>query len=168
MVTINHCEDKVTVLPQAVAAVTAKTSFYLNHPRLSGPDPIHIAEANSLLNVDFGDKVSKEKITVDTISIDDFVATNNLKPAFIKIDVEGAETDVLKGAARTLLNDRPCGIVSVHNFAFRNKEESLSGIWQLLQQYRLIVIRDKEEMNREEFLSMITEQIFDFQFRPRP
>ncbi|MEO6611873.1 MAG: FkbM family methyltransferase [Chitinophagaceae bacterium] len=168
MVALNHCENKVTLLPKAVTGFTGYSSFYLNHSLRNGRDPIQIAEANSLVNVDFGPTLRKEEIRVETVSIDDFILKNNIKPGFIKIDVEGAELEVLEGAAKTIMEHRPSGIISVHNFAFSSKEESLSGIWQLMQQYRLIVLKDKQEMNREKFLSMTSELIFDFQFRPRP
>ena len=39
---------------------------------------------------------------VVTISVDDFCQRNNLKPAFMKIDVEGAEIHVLRSASKLL------------------------------------------------------------------
>ena len=39
---------------------------------------------------------------VMTISLDDFAGSNNVMPTHIKIDVDGAELDVLKGAERIL------------------------------------------------------------------
>jgi len=41
-------------------------------------------------------------IDVTTTSIDDFCALHDVRPAFIKLDVEGAELDVLKGARATI------------------------------------------------------------------
>jgi FkbM family methyltransferase len=45
---------------------------------------------------------SRAGLDVQTISIDDFCADTNARPALIKIDVEGAELDVLTGARRTI------------------------------------------------------------------
>ncbi len=167
IVAINHCEDTVTILPAAVAERTGKTSFYLNNSVLSGSDGTRVAEANSLVYVDFGKTINKEKIEVDTFSIDDFAETNNLKIDFIKIDAEGSELDILKGAGKTILKDRPSGIISVHCFAFTDKEQTLADIWQILSDYKLIPLFEKEEMTRLQFLSMSKTDIFDFQFISR-
>jgi FkbM family methyltransferase len=40
--------------------------------------------------------------TVATVTIDDFCAREGIDPAVIKIDVEGAELDVLRGARETI------------------------------------------------------------------
>jgi len=168
MVDINGCAGKVILSKQAVAASTGKTSFYLNRSLLSANDTTRIAEANSLVYVDFGKTISKEKIEVDTVSIDDFAEANQLVIDFIKIDAEGAELDVLKGAAKTMKKDRPAGIVSVHVFAFPHKEQTLTAIWQLLQDYQLLILQDKEVIDQIQFLSMTGTDIFDFQFLPRP
>jgi len=53
---------------------------------------------------------------VDTVSIDDFVARENLdRVDMIKLDVEGAEQRVLKGAQRTLRRFRPKLAVSIYH-----------------------------------------------------
>lgn len=46
-------------------------------------------------------------ITVPTKTLDSLVAQHNLRPALIKVDVEGAEGMVFSGAEKTLLNHRP-------------------------------------------------------------
>ena len=48
------------------------------------------------------------------VTIDDEVADFRLVPTLIKIDVEGAELDVLKGAAGVLATHRPRLLISVH------------------------------------------------------
>ena len=42
------------------------------------------------------------RIDVTTTSIDEFCASRKVEPAFMKIDVEGAELDVLQGARHTI------------------------------------------------------------------
>jgi FkbM family methyltransferase len=51
------------------------------------------------------------EITVPAISLDGYIAKNNINPTFIKIDAEGAESIILKGMATTLKNSRP--IISI-------------------------------------------------------
>jgi FkbM family methyltransferase len=51
---------------------------------------------------------------VATVSIDGFVAQYGLAPSFIKMDVEGAEVLVLRGAERTLTAHRPAIVYSIH------------------------------------------------------
>jgi len=48
------------------------------------------------------------------VSLDDFVEGSNVRPELIKVDVEGAECNVLKGARRSILKYRPDIFLSVH------------------------------------------------------
>lgn len=49
-----------------------------------------------------------------SISIDEYCA-DSFVPDFIKVDVEGAEFDVLRGAASTLVTRHPALVVEVHS-----------------------------------------------------
>jgi FkbM family methyltransferase len=53
-------------------------------------------------------------ITCPAIKIDDFVTEGNRPPSFVKIDVEGAEVDVLAGAANTLKTHQPMVLCETH------------------------------------------------------
>lgn len=53
-------------------------------------------------------------LRVDTVSLDDFCGARDLRVSAIKIDVEGAEELVLKGAMATLTRDRPVVFLSTH------------------------------------------------------
>jgi FkbM family methyltransferase len=44
---------------------------------------------------------------VETLALDDFVAATGLMPKFIKMDIEGAEFDALKGAIKILAEGKP-------------------------------------------------------------
>jgi FkbM family methyltransferase len=85
-VTLNGLADRVVVRPEAMSAAEGTARF-----RASG------------LNGDnrLGDD-SAQSIDVPTTSLDAFCRTHALRPAFIKLDVEGAELDVLRGARETL------------------------------------------------------------------
>lgn len=59
---------------------------------------------------------SSGEIEVAALSLDDFHAQGKLpRVDVIKIDVEGAELEVLRGAARVLTALRPCLVVELHN-----------------------------------------------------
>lgn len=72
---------------------------------------------------------------VETISIDEIVKISKLTPTFLKIDVEGAELDVLKGAKDTLKNVRGLMVEVTCN-----KEE----VFDFLTGYSLIPIYTPE------------------------
>jgi FkbM family methyltransferase len=53
-------------------------------------------------------------LQVRTLRLDDFCADHDLRPGFMKIDVEGAELDVLRGAADTVRECHPVIFLSTH------------------------------------------------------
>jgi FkbM family methyltransferase len=71
------------------------------------------------------DKAVKKILTVETVSLDEFVR-NHPHPDFIKIDVEGAEADVLTGAG-TLLRSKgaPSLLIELHG---RDKARKIEAI----------------------------------------
>jgi len=56
-----------------------------------------------------------EVIKIKTVRLDDYVKEKKIQPKVIKIDVEGAELDVLNGALETLRKYKPFCIVSTHS-----------------------------------------------------
>ena len=60
------------------------------------------------------DRIKKDTIVVEAISLDNF-ASGHLAPTLIKIDVEGAEVDVLRGCDRILAQSHPTVICEVHH-----------------------------------------------------
>lgn len=57
---------------------------------------------------------------VTTVAIDEIVRQSGLVPDVVKIDVEGAEELVLKGATKTLASARPVVFLSVHSAALQS------------------------------------------------
>jgi FkbM family methyltransferase len=68
------------------------------------------------------------------VSLDSFCARNGLKPEVIKIDVEGAEIGVLRGARATLSNYQPLMILSVHPREIALVGEKLDALAPLLSE----------------------------------
>ena len=93
-----------------------------------------------------GYAVEQEKgnIEVRCVSLDSYVARTGWTPELVKIDVEGAELAVLRGATHTIRNARPIFIVEVHGWG---TPESIEVI-RFLQEARYVVstlgIRDRE------------------------
>jgi FkbM family methyltransferase len=87
-VALNDLGDRVEIVPAAVAETVGTARFQVDGA--SG--------ANALAPT--GE--SAATIDVDTISLDAFCDRQQLRPDVVKIDVEGAELDVLKGARRLL------------------------------------------------------------------
>ena len=86
---LNGLENRVEVVQAAVAGTVGAASF----------DCDGASGANALATSP-GD--ARSVITVSTTTIDAFCGERGIRPDVIKIDVEGAELDVLRGARRTL------------------------------------------------------------------
>jgi FkbM family methyltransferase len=56
----------------------------------------------------------RETITCSATTIDDFVAAGSRPPSLLKIDVEGAEVDVLAGATDTIKSYHPLIVCETH------------------------------------------------------
>lgn len=57
---------------------------------------------------------SGKDITVDVITLDEFVASGNLPPDFIKIDIEGAESLALAGFENSFTTFKPVLFIELH------------------------------------------------------
>lgn len=60
------------------------------------------------------------ELTVDSVTIDGLRAARDLRPDVIKIDVEGAELMVLRGARQVLAECKPLILCEVHPLQMRN------------------------------------------------
>ena len=56
-----------------------------------------------------------KSFTVETMTIDKYVQDNNLNVGFIKVDVEGTEQKLLKGAIETIKSQKPFLILSIYH-----------------------------------------------------
>ena len=78
--------------------------------------------------------VGFRKTRAVVVSIDDEVASLRLTPDIIKIDVEGAEWDVLKGAEQLLIRKCPLLFLSLHPDALVKRKESPEQVLAWLEQ----------------------------------
>lgn len=95
---------QIEVVHSAVSNASGVLQFY--------EFPTYYSEYNTLSpeqfeHSDWFDKIPHQKVEVPSICLDDFFAERFPKPDFIKIDVEGAEFQVIQGAQSLLQEYRP-------------------------------------------------------------
>jgi FkbM family methyltransferase len=66
------------------------------------------------------------RISVPVLSLDRYLQRDSLRPGLLKIDVEGAELMVLRGARETLREIRPLVLVEIHDLGERHRNEVLA------------------------------------------
>jgi FkbM family methyltransferase len=71
-------------------------------------------EGSSLLAGPITDADERGAAQVRCVALDEYCAAKKLRPDFIKIDVEGAETDVLNGARRLVDEFHPAMMIELH------------------------------------------------------
>jgi FkbM family methyltransferase len=105
--------SQMTVVGSAVSETdSAAASFFLLNGGLSARNSLTIGREG----LPFLDSVDKTAAKVPTVRLDTFSEAEALAPDVIKIDVEGAEGMVLRGAAVTLARFHPVLVVSIHPF----------------------------------------------------
>jgi FkbM family methyltransferase len=66
-----------------------------------------------------------QKETINITTVDKFVEKNNIEVGLIKVDIEGYEPELIKGAIETIKRDKPALILSIyhnaHDFFFLKK-----------------------------------------------
>jgi FkbM family methyltransferase len=118
----------------ALSDEEGETSFYVQAGDVSW---------NSTLIRDFVDEEEDrfvERITVRTETMDGYVARSRRVPRVIKLDAEGAEMRILKGAETTLRDQRPFVIMEMNPASARSVKLTLSDFiefWKSLS-YRIV------------------------------
>jgi FkbM family methyltransferase len=112
----------------AVEPLPANLRYLERHVQLNDLENVHIVAAAATDRVQTlrfqgtPDRVTSHiavdgDIIVDGTTVDDLVGAGMGAPDVIKIDVEGAEGDVLRGASRTLASKRPIVFLATHGNA---------------------------------------------------
>ncbi len=145
---LNKLEKVITPFNQAVAATSGSIEFNANKEDVS----------NSIVSYDYNS--GHQKITVNTISVDDFVKQQQLSRLdFIKIDAEGVELDVLKGAKATLQQFNPKMILALHPLAVAAKGDTMEEIYDTLTAWGYKIFHNNREMAKNLFCETAT--LFD-------
>lgn len=139
---LNHCTN-VTAVQAAVSDKEGMATFYVSHT--AGCNSNSLVKNKAENDLSFYD--------VRLVTIDSLVQQYALHPSLIKIDVEGAELDTLKGGLHTLATFKPVLILGLHPAFINQKGDSLEAIWDLLQSNRYEVKAEGKRMTREDFCS---------------
>jgi FkbM family methyltransferase len=142
-VRLNHGTN-VSVEPYALADQKGKMTFYISD---------NLADnSNSLANNHRNDR-AEQAIEVDVNTVDDFVKERNIpKVDFMKVDVEGAEFRLLKGARQTIMKHKPRMILALHPFAINNLGDSLPEIFDLLTEFGYRIRHENTVLNKQAFI----------------
>jgi FkbM family methyltransferase len=151
-VRLNKVDGVVEVRGEAVSRSSGVITFFDTGDVVSN--------ANSLVKTDR----SKHEVPVETVSIDDFADARNLTVSCLKIDVEGAELDVLEGARRTFERFRPATHLALHPPTFARPADTLGAIWDTLRRYGMSVQRSGRQVNEASFCAQ--QNLFDVELEP--
>ena len=149
-ISLNKAENKIEVVAAAVSAKPGRASLRF--------DTQPASVSNSLVSYDRTATLSTCEVNVE--SIDDFVTQKKLQVDFIKIDAEGVELSVLKGARETLRTQCPAIILAIHPAAIAAQNENQEMIWDFLIaadysiQYNGRPVLKKDFVEREELFDV--------------
>jgi FkbM family methyltransferase len=105
--------NNVTVEGLALTDYAGATTLYSNRFGDS---------ASSIIRLD-SSRRAHSKIDVPTTTIDTYCSTLDLRPNFLKVDVEGAEALVIQGADSVLKRCHPIVLVEFHGFLMSEQEK---------------------------------------------
>jgi FkbM family methyltransferase len=145
--------NNIEVFPQAISDSLGKTHFFINDSPIAD-------NANSLIEHRHDKKLLK--IEVDLTSIDEFIQQQKLtKVNFIKVDAEGAELSVLKGAEYCMANFKPKMSIGLHPHPIQLRGDSLEQIYEILKKHNYTISLNDKEMTKDDFCTQT--DLFDVQ-----
>jgi FkbM family methyltransferase len=110
-----------------------KTSFFESE---------EVSGMNSIAEI----RTNHQSTAVDMVTLDTIVDVRGLSPEIIKIDVEGAELKVLRGAKRVLTKHRPVLFLSVHPRQLRSLGDSPEALLDLIVSLGYTVLQADESL----------------------
>ena len=77
-----------------------------------------------------------DSLIVNSITLSNFIKSNNICPNLIKIDIEGGEYKLLKGARDFIIKEKPRLILEIHKYLLSKNE--LEFIIEIISKYNQI------------------------------
>lgn len=136
-IALNGLKERVSLIRKGVGSAEAKAVFKESKPGNLG--------AQSLTLIDGTDQSGDDDSAMDVVPLDSMTFEHPVKA--IKIDVEGMELDVLKGAKHLIEKDRPSLFIESHN------EEQFSLIHNYLETWGYVYWRTFNATPTNWFLS---------------
>lgn len=140
---INGLSPKAHFIPAFLSDRSGeKIEFYTVLSGAAGSKFKSFAQTASKLNSHF---------TVSTLTVDELCAYLNLYPSLVKIDVEGAEIDVLNGAVQLVKLARPIFFVEIHSGPELGITKNTQNIltWCERQSYQAWYLKVKKPLTNE-------------------
>jgi FkbM family methyltransferase len=139
---INQLGHLISPVNQAMGKEVGKITFFISDTEADN--------SNSLVSYKEDRKLNGVEVDVNTI--DNFVETKKLsKVNFIKIDVEGAEYDTLRGGIEVFKKYRPSFILAIHPEPIEKKGDKLEDIYDLLLELNYNIVYNGEFISKEKF-----------------
>jgi FkbM family methyltransferase len=153
---INGLGSRICAVNQAMGSQTGSITFYVSDDEADN--------SNSLVAYKEDRKLNGVQVQMNTI--DHFAADMRLdKIDFIKIDVEGAEYDTLRGGKEIFKNHRPCCILAIHPEPIEKKGDRLEDIYDLLVELNYEITYHGMPVDKEGFCS--NRALIDLHLMPR-
>jgi FkbM family methyltransferase len=138
----NKNTDIVTPVNKAVGIEDGTITFYVSDDKID----------NTNSTVGYRDAGNHRPIDITLTSVDNFVQQQGLKQVnFIKIDVEGAEYDTIRGASHTLKTFKPACILAIHPKLIAAKGDKLEDIYDFVVNTGYQVAVNGKPLSREAF-----------------
>lgn len=141
---INQIAERVTIVNAAMGKETGTITFFVSETEADN--------SNSL--VAYKEDRELKGIPVMVSTIDAFAAEQGLSSIrFIKIDVEGAEYDALKGGLDLLRRCKPFCILAIHPEPILKKGDRLEDIYDCVQELGYQIHYNGKPISREAFIA---------------
>ncbi len=152
---INKLAHLIEPVNQAMGKDTGKITFFISDEEADN--------SNSLVSYKDDRKLNGVEVEVNTI--DNFIGEKKLtKVDFIKIDVEGAEYDTLRGGGEVFKKLRPCFILAIHPEPIEKKGDKLEDIYDLLVQLNYNIVYNNKPISKIDFCN--NKELIDLHLTP--